>query len=64
MAVEMNVLDKASVESACAKILEKYGAVDILLNGAGATIRRELRRGTTSLPKKWKRLTRTARLRA
>ena len=35
MAVEMNVLDKASVESACAKILEKYGAVDILLNGAG-----------------------------
>ena len=35
MAVEMNVLDKSSVESACAKILEKYGAVDILLNGAG-----------------------------
>ena len=35
MAVEMNVLDKASVEAACAKILEKYGAVDILLNGAG-----------------------------
>ena len=35
MAVEMNVLDKASVEAACAKILEKYGAEDILLNGAG-----------------------------
>lgn len=35
MAVEMNVLDKASVEAACAKILEKYGTVDILLNGAG-----------------------------
>lgn len=35
MAVEMNVLDKASVEAACAKILEKYGAVEILLNGAG-----------------------------
>ena len=35
MAVEMNVLDKSSVEAACAKILEKYGAVDILLNGAG-----------------------------
>lgn len=35
MAVEMNVLDKSSVEAACANILEKYGAVDILLNGAG-----------------------------
>ncbi len=34
-AVEMNVLDKASVEAAHAIIAEKYGEADILLNGAG-----------------------------
>lgn len=35
VAVEMNVLDKASVENAKNVILEKFGKVDILLNGAG-----------------------------
>lgn len=35
VAVEMNVLDKKSVEAARDVILEKFGKVDILLNGAG-----------------------------
>lgn len=35
VAVEMNVLDKKSVEAAQNVILEKFGKVDILLNGAG-----------------------------
>ncbi len=35
MAVAANVLDKASLEAAREKILEKFGTVDILLNGAG-----------------------------
>lgn len=33
--VEMNVLDKASVEAGAAVVLERLGEVDILLNGAG-----------------------------
>lgn len=35
MAVGANVLDKASLEAARKTILEKFGTVDILLNGAG-----------------------------
>lgn len=35
IAVGANVLDKASLEAARKTILEKFGAVDILLNGAG-----------------------------
>lgn len=35
IAVEMNVLDKASVEAAKKAITEKYGYVHILVNGAG-----------------------------
>lgn len=35
VAVEMNVLDKASVEAAAAQISEKFGYVHILVNGAG-----------------------------
>lgn len=35
IAVEMNVLDKSSVEAARGVIAEKLGRVDILLNGAG-----------------------------
>lgn len=35
MAVGANVLDKASLEAARETILEKFGTVDILLNGAG-----------------------------
>jgi NAD(P)-dependent dehydrogenase (short-subunit alcohol dehydrogenase family) len=30
-----NVLDKASLEKACAMILKKWGRVDVLINGAG-----------------------------
>ncbi len=35
IAVKCNVLDKASVEAAKDVVVEKYGQVDILLNGAG-----------------------------
>ena len=35
MAVECNVLDRASVEKACDKIIAQWGRVDILINGAG-----------------------------
>lgn len=35
IAVGCNVLDKASLEEACAKVLAEFGAVDILINGAG-----------------------------
>ena len=35
IAVGANVLDKASLEAARETILEKFGTVDILLNGAG-----------------------------
>ena len=35
VAVACNVLDKASIEAACQEVLEKYGKVDILINGAG-----------------------------
>ncbi len=35
LAVECNVLDRASVEKACEKILGQWGKVDILINGAG-----------------------------
>ncbi|MFZ5821435.1 MAG: SDR family oxidoreductase [Chloroflexota bacterium] len=33
--LECNVLDKASIESAAAKVLDTFGRVDILINGAG-----------------------------
>ncbi len=35
IAVRCNVLDRQSVEAACAKILGEWGRVDILINGAG-----------------------------
>ncbi|MHB0912316.1 MAG: SDR family oxidoreductase [Armatimonadota bacterium] len=33
--VACNVLDRASLDEACAVILEKFGRIDILINGAG-----------------------------
>src|SRR5512143_1642957 len=30
-----NVLDKASIEACCKAVLERFGQVDILVNGAG-----------------------------
>jgi NAD(P)-dependent dehydrogenase (short-subunit alcohol dehydrogenase family) len=35
MAVKCDVLDKASVEATCSAVLERFGRVDILINGAG-----------------------------
>jgi NAD(P)-dependent dehydrogenase (short-subunit alcohol dehydrogenase family) len=35
IAIQTNVLDKASVQQACATIIESFGRVDILVNGAG-----------------------------
>jgi NAD(P)-dependent dehydrogenase (short-subunit alcohol dehydrogenase family) len=35
IAIQTNVLDKASVQQACATIIENFGRVDILVNGAG-----------------------------
>ena len=35
LAVQCNVLDKASIEAAAAQVLDAYGRVDILINGAG-----------------------------
>ena len=35
-----DVMDKASLEAACEKVLEKYGKVDILMNAAGGNILR------------------------
>jgi len=35
IAVKCDVLDKASVEAACSVVLERFGRVDILINGAG-----------------------------
>ena len=35
ISVQVNVLDKASIEEACRAVMEKYGRVDILINGAG-----------------------------
>ncbi|MBO7289529.1 MAG: SDR family oxidoreductase [Clostridia bacterium] len=35
IAVKADVLDRASLESAREKVLEKYGRIDILVNGAG-----------------------------
>jgi NAD(P)-dependent dehydrogenase (short-subunit alcohol dehydrogenase family) len=33
--VECNVLDRASLEAACAKVVAEFGGIDILINGAG-----------------------------
>ncbi|MFB0536091.1 MAG: SDR family oxidoreductase [Anaerolineae bacterium] len=35
IAVKCDVLDRASVEAACSTVLERFGRVDILINGAG-----------------------------
>lgn len=35
LAVQADVLDKASVEAACDRVVAAYGRVDILINGAG-----------------------------
>jgi NAD(P)-dependent dehydrogenase (short-subunit alcohol dehydrogenase family) len=35
IAVQTDVLDRTSVETACQAVLEQYGRIDILINGAG-----------------------------
>ncbi len=35
MAVKCDVLDKASIEPCCKKVVDAYGTVDVLVNGAG-----------------------------
>jgi NAD(P)-dependent dehydrogenase (short-subunit alcohol dehydrogenase family) len=35
MAIQTDVLSRESLEQACARVLEKFGKVDILINGAG-----------------------------
>ncbi len=47
IAVECNVLDRGSVEKACGETLEKYGTIDILVNGAGGS-----RREATTSPER------------
>jgi len=42
-----NVLERASIEVAAARVLDRFGPADILVNGAGAT--RPKRRPATSL---------------
>ncbi len=39
IAIQCDVLDKASIEAAATEILEAYGRVDILINGAGGNKR-------------------------
>ena len=39
IAVQCNVLDKASIEAACDTVLDAFGTVDILVNGAGGNKR-------------------------
>ncbi len=39
IAIKCDVLDRASIEAAAAEILEEYGRVDILINGAGGNKR-------------------------
>lgn len=48
IAVECNVLDRASIESAADKILEKHGRVDLLINGAGGNKREATTSGDLS----------------
>ncbi len=36
--IECNVLDRASLESTCSKVIHEFGGIDILINGAGGTI--------------------------
>ncbi len=40
VAVAADVTDRASVESACGKVLEAFGTVDFLVNGAGGNVPR------------------------
>ena len=35
LAIEANVLDKASLEAACKTVLKKWKRIDVLINGAG-----------------------------
>ncbi|MBE0698126.1 MAG: SDR family NAD(P)-dependent oxidoreductase, partial [Anaerolineaceae bacterium] len=35
LAIQCNVLDKKTIQSAAQQVLETYGKVDILINGAG-----------------------------
>ena len=35
LAIEANVLDKASLEAACKAVLKKWKRIDVLINGAG-----------------------------
>ena len=66
IAVEMNVLDKSSVEAARDKIYAAFGvtAIDLLTTGRAATTRRAPPRATSSPPKRSPPSTRTGRSKA
>ena len=54
-AYRADVLDKAQLESVHAQILAAHGPCSILINGAAATIRMEIRRTNIFAPKRWSR---------
>jgi NAD(P)-dependent dehydrogenase (short-subunit alcohol dehydrogenase family) len=52
IAVRTDVLDRASLEEARSAVLERFGRVDILVNGAGGT-KKLLRSGRTTRFSRW-----------